>query len=171
VSGIFYGKRADGNTCKKIQSLEVRYCALENNINQSVCIQHRSLCIDYVRIHKHPGEMFFVPAVAIGQRCGTVPTYVRSYFDVSSNGRFVDFQNIQPVGKTCTNLTYTIFSTNAKETVKLYADGQCSTAGYPLTIDVVLLPCPHGFIIIIIIIIAYIPTEVQCIIASRCEDN
>jgi len=26
-------------------------------------------------------------------------------------------------------------------------------------------------IIIIIIIIAYIPTEVQCIIASRCEDN
>ena len=91
--------------------------------------------------------MFFLPAVAMGQRCGTVPTYVRSYFDVSSNGRFVDFQNIQPVGKTCTNLTYTIFSTNAKETVKLYADGQCSTAGNPLTIYIVLLPCPHGFML------------------------
>jgi len=105
---------------------------------QSDCIQHRSLCIDYFRIHKHPREIFFVPAVAMGQRCGTVPTYVWSYFDVSSNGRFVDFQNIQPVVKTCTNLTYTIFSTNAKEPVKLYADGQCSTAGYHLTIDVVL---------------------------------
>ena len=66
---------------------------------------------------------------------------------MSSNGRFVDFQNIQPVGKTCTNLTYTIFSTNAKETVKLYADGQCSTAGNPLTIYIVLLPCPHGFML------------------------
>ena len=36
------------------------------------------------------------------------------------------------------------------------------------------LVCPWDDVrsfIIIIIIIAYIPTEVQCIIASRCEDN
>ena len=107
---------------------------------------HR-LCIDYVRIHKHPGEIFFVPAVAIRQRCGTVPILSSELLWCVKQWTICWLSNIQPVGKTCTNLTYTIFSTNAKETVKLYADGQCSTAGYPLTIYIVLLPCPHGFML------------------------
>jgi len=128
-----------------VASQPFRICECIENY-QSICIQ-RGVCTDNVHIRKHPGETFFVPVVAMGQKCGTVPTYIRSYFDAASSGRFVDFQNIQPVGKTCTNLTYTIFSTNAKETVKLYADGQCSTAGYPLILFVLLLPCPHGFML------------------------
>ena len=137
--------KQEGDTTSIVASHPFRVCVCIEN-HWSICIQH-GICTDYVHIRKHPGETFFVPAVAMGQRCGTVPTYVRSYFEVGRNGRFVDFQNIQPVGKTCTNLTYTIFSSNTTETVKLYADGQCSTSGHPLTIHLVLLPCPHGFML------------------------
>ena len=67
----------------------------------------------------YPGETLTIPAVAVGQRFGTVPSTVHSSFvhlsDVpADNGRLPELQYTQLVTVNCTNLTYTILSSPNK---------------------------------------------------------
>ena len=67
----------------------------------------------------YPGETLTIPAVAVGQRFGTVPTTVYSNFvhlsDIlADNVRLPELQYTQLVTVNCTNLTYTILSSPNK---------------------------------------------------------
>ena len=62
-------------------------------------------------ITAYPGETLTIPAVAVGQRFGTVPTTVHSIFVTRDNGRLsalLPTQYTQLVNLNCTGLMYTI---------------------------------------------------------------
>ena len=61
-------------------------------------------------ITAYPGETLTIPAVAVGQRFGTVPSTVHSSFVPQSKGRLPELQYTQLVNVNCTNLSYTILS-------------------------------------------------------------
>ena len=65
-------------------------------------------------ITAYPGETLTIPAVAVGQRFGTVPSTVQSSFVSGSNGRLPALQYTQLVNVNCTNLVYTILSVPQK---------------------------------------------------------
>ena len=68
----------------------------------------------------YPGETLKIPAVAVGQRFGTVPTTVHSSFELRSKSRLSALQYAQLVDVNCTNLLYTIHSSpNRTEAMKL----------------------------------------------------
>ena len=73
----------------------------------------------------YPGETITIPAVAVGQRFGTVPSTVHSNFvhlsDIpTDSGRLPELQYTQLVNFNCTNLAYTILLTpNRTEVMKL----------------------------------------------------
>ena len=56
---------------------------------------------------RHSGETFQVSVAAVGQRSGIVPAAVGSRMD---RGRLSTSQYVQQTTKTCTMLTYTVFS-------------------------------------------------------------
>ena len=71
-------------------------------------------------ITAYPGETLTIPAVAVGQRFGTVPSTVHSNFEVRSKSRLSALQYTQLVNINCTNLMYTIHSSpNRTEAMKL----------------------------------------------------
>ena len=61
-------------------------------------------------ITAYPGETLTIPAVAVGQRFGSVPSTVYSNFVSGDNGRLPELQYTQFVNVNCTNLMYTIHS-------------------------------------------------------------
>ena len=61
-------------------------------------------------ITAYPGETLTIPAVAVGQRFGTVPSTVHSKFVPRSKGRLPALQYTQLVNVNCTSLVYTIYS-------------------------------------------------------------
>ena len=61
-------------------------------------------------ITAYPGQTLTIPAVAVGQRFGTVPSTVHSKFVPRSKGRLPALQYTQLVNVNCTNLVYTIHS-------------------------------------------------------------
>ena len=63
-------------------------------------------------ITAYPGETLKIPAVAVGQRFGTVPFTVKSTFVSGSNRRLPELQNTQLVNVNCTDLLYTILSSS-----------------------------------------------------------
>ena len=73
-------------------------------------------------ITAYPGETLTIPAVAVGQRFGTVPSTVHSSF-VTDNDRhpaLLPLQYTQLVNVNCTNLMYTIHSSpNRTEVMEL----------------------------------------------------
>ena len=93
----------------------------------------------------YPGQLLQIPAVAVGQNTGLVPAVVRANF--TGNTSLAQFQDTQKVKKRCTDLHYRVHSSivNNNDTLVLYADGPCSTAGKSLSILVHFLPCPAGF--------------------------
>ena len=73
-------------------------------------------------ITAYPGETFTIPAIAVGQRFGTVPSTVHSNFAdlLTDNGRLPELQYTQLVNVNCTNLMYTIHSSpNRTEVMEL----------------------------------------------------
>ena len=96
----------------------------------------------------YPGELLHFPVVAAGQREGIVPAVINAFFsNKHGNISLAQFQNIQGVKLTCTELYYQVHSstTNNNETLVLYADGPCSTDGHLLDIYLQFLSCPPGF--------------------------
>ena len=71
-------------------------------------------------ITAYPGETLTIPAVAVGQRFGTVPSTVHSKFVSGGSGRLPGLQYTQLVNVNCTDLSYTILSSpNKTEVMKL----------------------------------------------------
>ena len=69
--------------------------------------------ITYYTITAYPGETLTIPAVAVGQRFGTVPSTVQSNVVMRDKGRhsaLLPLQYTQLVNVNCTNLKYTILS-------------------------------------------------------------
>lgn len=95
-----------------------------------------------------PGETFELSVVAVGQREGTAPTVVHAYFgNASTPAKFKALEETQNVGKFCTNITYTIQSSNPIETIMINTDGMALNANTTSVIQIELLPCPLGFVL------------------------
>ena len=97
-----------------------------------------------------PGESFNVSAVAVGQRDGVVPGYVIGYFEQSNsqNNNSIDsLQEVQSVSTVCTDLTYTVSSTNSMAELKLQVDSTGREASIarlhpPKVVNILLKQCP-----------------------------
>ena len=122
------------NTTSSISSDPFRLCPCRNN--------HLECNMPRKKISVYPGETFQVSVVAVGQRDGIVPAQVRSHMN---RGKLLSSQYVQQTTKICTTLNYTVFSLQ-DVTLKLYAEGPCSTFGYDVFLQVNMnQTCPPGF--------------------------
>lgn len=71
----------------------------------------------YMTLHQYPGEQFQISVIAVGQRLGAVPAVV-----FTTLRRRSDFRNYQLTGPTCSNVNYTIASTNVVEILFISAE-------------------------------------------------
>ena len=66
----------------------------------------------------YPGQTYSLPAVAVGQKFGTVPSVVEARFNgTRSAGELDELQYAQILGPSCTNLTFTLRSSAKKEKI------------------------------------------------------
>ena len=123
--------------------------------------------ITQYNVTAYPGETFQIPAVAVGQRFGTVPYPVESRFTSvhsSSPPQMKPLQGTQRVRGVCTKLSYTILSRHQKEEMVLSVDKSNlpykNAADLPswalkavllqftdLRVYIWLHPCPLGFVL------------------------
>ena len=80
-----------------------------------MCVDSKPECnITQYNISAYPGTTIQIPAVAVGQRFGTVPSTVHSdilhQLKVGIHPNIKDWQHTQRVEKYCTNITYTTMS-------------------------------------------------------------
>ena len=107
----------------------------------------------YESISIHPGGSFKLQAVVVGQRNGVVPGVVLAKLqetDRATVSKMGELQGSQSVGKQCTQLNYTIFSTNTFEVLFLTPEHvRLNVLWYlpPCILNVSLLSCPLGFIL------------------------
>ena len=111
---LFTGPGFDSLFLVKKSELDSSVIA-SNPLRVCLCIDSRPECsITQYNISVYPGTTIQIPAVAVGQRFGTVPTTVHSGFLHELIDGFYpniyDWQHTQKVDKNCTNLTYTIMS-------------------------------------------------------------
>ena len=93
------------------------------------------------------GETFSISITAIDQVNHTVEAIVRSSLASSASG-LGEGQLIQKITKTCTNLTFTVFSLNEEEELIMYAEGPCKDANKSqlrLPIQILACECSTGF--------------------------
>ena len=139
----------------QISSNPYRVCLCTNmTLNCAINNQHTTA---------YPGQTFYIPAVAVGQMLGTVPSTVFSDFVGDNRDSFLgDLEQAQQVQGTCTELHFTIFSINAGEMIRLktverpdvpqedalwFADSKEKILLFSdLLLNVTLLPCPLGFV-------------------------
>ena len=118
-----------------------------------VCICRNSTIIEYeteTHIQVFPGQTFEIDVVAVGQRFGVVPATVRA--ETGSN--VIDrLQKLQDTEKECTNLKYTIRSSNTNETMLLKVDRQDIPQNETVTTELLqfrvlihVKACPAGFV-------------------------
>ena len=141
-----------------------------NPLRVCLCVDSRPECsISQYNISAYPGTTIQTPAVAVGQRFGTVPSTIRSDFLYTqineAHPKIEDWQHTQKVEKRCTNLTYTIMSPpQMKLTMEVKVDnldipdrnvmqviGANNLHNKPdlyfinWLINIEMLPCPLGF--------------------------
>ena len=118
-----------------------------------VCICRNSTINKYeteTHIQVFPGQTFEIDVVAVGQRFGIVPATVRA--ETGSN--LIDsIQKLQDTEKECTNLKYTIRSSNINETMVLRVDRQDIPQNETVTTELLqfrvlihVKACPAGFV-------------------------
>ena len=113
--------KPDFNSMFQINGGESDYSLISSDpLRMCLCIDTRPECsITQYNTSAYPGTTIQLPAVAVGQRFGTVPSTVRSDFLYELiNGIYPniqDWQHTQKVGKDCTNLTFTIMSPSQVE--------------------------------------------------------
>ena len=107
-----------------------------------------------VDIQVFPGQIFNIEVATVGQRHGVAPASVRVKPDFDN--MINELQKIQDTNKyTCTNVSYTVRSSNRQETLKLYVDQRDTVLlqnkiislieTNKLNLHVFLLDCPLGF--------------------------
>ena len=105
-----------------------------------------------------PGQPFFISAVAVGRRFGIIPSTVQAQFiSPKSTGLLEETQYVQIVDKKCTQLTYTIRSSNIQEKITLITTNEdvegpelINVPNSELLFDTLKLTfdlkeCPYGF--------------------------
>ena len=96
------------------------------------------------------GEEFNVSLVAVDQVERSIAATV--YSTVSASGELGDKQRQQEVDEGCTNLTFSVKSTAANETLMIHAEGPCDQMGISMasiTITFNDCTCPLGFHVVI----------------------
>ena len=93
----------------------------------------------------YPGQTFKVAVAAVGQENGTVPSSVIASFGLESTASVNMGQVSQTTAATCTSLTYTIFSQNKDEKLKLAVVEKCPYITQSLYLKISILQCPRGF--------------------------
>ena len=107
----------------------------------------------YEAISIYPGASFKLKAVVVGQRNGVVPGVVLAKLqetDGTTVSKMGELQGSQSVGKQCTQLNYTIYSTNTFEVLFLTPEHvRLNVRWYlpPRILNISLLSCPLGFIL------------------------
>ena len=125
------------NTTSNVSSDPLQVC---------ICKSDSPVCNTSVEIKTVRGREFTLQAVIVGQGMGAVPSAVRISLD---DGVGISAaQYIQSTGKTCTNISYSLFAESNTTAVILFPDkGPCRDTGISRTlINVTFLPCPNGFI-------------------------
>ena len=82
-----------------------RVCLCTNNLPDCNITQYN--------VTAYPGETFQIPAVAVGQRFGTIPFTVHTRvtsISLIDQPQIKSLQEAQKVKGTCTNLMYTILA-------------------------------------------------------------
>ena len=105
------------------------------------------------------GEPFTIPLIAMDQVDHSVDANIISSLS-SHSGGFREGQQIQSVGRGCTNLTFNVFSPHDSETMKLYPDGPCGSSSLSvrhLKVQFTDCNCPVGF------------EPLDTVNATRCE--
>ena len=123
-----------------ITSLAVRICIC-NNKREPDCSYHPT------PVHVRKGETFNVLLVAVDQVNHTVDAHIISSLS-SSEGGFGEGQQIQKVGRNCTDLTFNVYSPHESETINLSADGPCGSSTLSTTklnVQFLECTCPVGF--------------------------
>ena len=123
----------DDNTNSSVSSDPFHICPCENN--------HSDCSVSSIYYTAFPGETFQFSIVGVGQRNGTVPAAVRGTLNPS-------YEYFQQTNNTCTTLNNTVFSLWEEVTLKLYADGPCSTFSGILNLVLTINKnCPPGFVL------------------------
>ena len=141
IDGVYYIGNITNLQRKDIQnemsSAPVRVCFCQEN-------QHNC-------IYKPPpfrvikGQKFTVSIVAVDQVNNTVQAIIHTLLS-SQSGGLGEGQITQNTTENCTELSYTIFSSNASEELFFYAEGPCKDIGIgKKSAQVHFLPCPVGF--------------------------
>jgi hypothetical protein len=94
-----------------------RICSCESS--KPKCYRYNRRTIAHINLL--PGQTFNIEVVAVGYWDGTVPAniYAEYRLGMDSKEKLPKPQQIQSVGRQCTNLSYTIFFANNEEVLKL----------------------------------------------------
>ena len=117
-------------------------------INNEPKCENRSMSIEIVS-----GKSFTLSLVATGQRFGIAPSEIHSTIlsEVQTNN-FLQ-QSIHQLESSCTNVTFTLYSVSAVETIALSVENTLSLGkanlitSKSLLIEATLSPCPVGFVL------------------------
>ena len=95
------------------------YDVASNPFQVCMCTNHSfPQCITDIKFSIFPGQTFQIEAVAVGQRYGIVPSIVTAEL-LNSDGHLDQGQDVQSVGRECTTLYYTVYSSRKFETIQL----------------------------------------------------
>ena len=120
-------------------------------IGVCICDSGRPNCNKTLLVKKvFPGDSFTISAAVIGHLGGIVPGIVRAFFTEIPRNQLEYLQYTQSTArqKSCTDLTYTIFSSQEKGQLQLAAEipgWTLSMHHVPPKINISLLSCPLGF--------------------------
>lgn len=123
-----------------ISSFPVRIC---------FCKEHQPNCsYEHPPIFVMKGYPFTLSAVAVDQVNNTIKfTTIESFLSFGGGGLGID-QHTQKTGKSCTELTFNVFSPNSSTELTLLAQGPCGDALPSVKrVEIVFIPCscPIGF--------------------------
>ena len=97
-------------------------------------------------VYTHPGALFHIPAVVVGQKDGTVPGVIHATL-WNTSAVLGDLQESQSSGISCTTLNYSVFSQRTLEIIILSPEDIQTAPIVPSRVRVILLPCPLGFML------------------------
>ena len=113
--------------------------------NESSSLQLQE-CITTEKMNAFKGQEFNILAATVGQYRGASPATVRSRLQsFGFEGQLGAQQNVQELGRTCENLTYSIRATANYVELHLTVEGALTSSLAIATINVTFLPCPFGF--------------------------
>ena len=140
-SGVTYFQDiTDKTQIHSISSKPVRVCFCNSEHEPDCSYQHPTITVK-------KGEAFNVSVVAVDQVNSSVVANITTSIS-SSDGGFYEGQQTQSVGRTCTDLTYSVLSPHDYETINLFADGPCGSTALStshVTIHFSECTCPVGF--------------------------